>query len=90
MESVKKKRENFHSYLSVTVGCQNIRNIFWKATSDQNAHTTMESQEQDYSFPCCESDLSHLESVVKAYFNPRPRRRCPTEGSRGRKNCFVL
>ena len=63
---------SFHSYLSVTVGCQNIRNIFWKATSDQNPHTIMEFEEQDSSFLCYESDLSHLESVVQAYFNPRP------------------
>jgi len=54
------------------VGRQNIRNIFWKVMSDQNPHTIMESQEQDYSFLRCESDLSHLESVVQAYFNPRP------------------
>jgi len=49
--------------------------MFWKATSAQNPHTIMESQEQHYSFLCCESDLSHLhtvESVVQAYFNPRP------------------
>ena len=32
----------------------------------------LESQEQDYSFLCCESDLSHLESVVEEYFNSRP------------------
>ena len=88
MQSVKKTR--VFVYLSVTVGRQNIRNTFWKATSDQNPHTIMESQEQAYSFTCCESDLSHLVSVVQAYFSPRPRCRCLTEGSRGRKNSFML
>lgn len=48
----------------VTWSSENIRNnlsrkseTFWKATSDQNHHVIMESQEQEYSFLCQESDL---------------------------------